>query len=427
MTNTISEYDVIIIGGGPSGLAAAEKLSANGLRILLIEKDTELGGLAKSFEQDGKWIPMTYHHIMGIDTVSHEFLKRFGLWDSMLWKKIKVVFWFHGTPYPLTQPWHILTFKPLSWIERARFVRFGLTCYLRKNWHALDTVRCDEWIDRMIGARARKRIFDPLAEMEFGTPLSAVSTGWLGSRLHESARNRDCYGYPSKDLKTLIDRLAAAIEGHGGQIMKGCNVVEVGRDTVTAVNKAGAGGEFHAPRIISSIPPEILVRIHKEPEQLDPELATIRYRPLICMCFGSRHLISPHYWNVFMEPVLHFGGIFNHTALYPEGGAAGEYVYYLFTYADKNSELYQVSEDDLAELYLKDIHSISPGFKFLWRRVFKIPYSTPRYEIGYRNPPIQSRYPGLYYAGVYRRYPCTRTMHAAFQSGLETASCVLKS
>ena len=38
------KYDVIIIGGGPAGYTAAEKLAAGGLQVLLFEK-RNLGGV----------------------------------------------------------------------------------------------------------------------------------------------------------------------------------------------------------------------------------------------------------------------------------------------------------------------------------------------------------------------------------------------
>ncbi|MGV9297289.1 FAD-dependent oxidoreductase [Amycolatopsis sp. NPDC003676] len=40
----MSRYDVIVVGGGPSGLAAAEAASGNGLRVALVDASAQIGG-----------------------------------------------------------------------------------------------------------------------------------------------------------------------------------------------------------------------------------------------------------------------------------------------------------------------------------------------------------------------------------------------
>lgn len=49
----MQNYDVLVIGGGPAGLAAAIVAHKNGAKTLLVEREARLGGILKQCIHDG--------------------------------------------------------------------------------------------------------------------------------------------------------------------------------------------------------------------------------------------------------------------------------------------------------------------------------------------------------------------------------------
>ena len=50
---TDNKYDAVVVGGGVAGLAATTYLTRSGKKVLLIEKNSECGGLVNTFVRNG--------------------------------------------------------------------------------------------------------------------------------------------------------------------------------------------------------------------------------------------------------------------------------------------------------------------------------------------------------------------------------------
>ena len=49
----MKNYDVVIIGGGPAGMAAAVEAKKNGAEVLILERDNRLGGILNQCIHNG--------------------------------------------------------------------------------------------------------------------------------------------------------------------------------------------------------------------------------------------------------------------------------------------------------------------------------------------------------------------------------------
>ena len=102
-----SPADIVVIGGGFSGLATAGLLARSGHRVTLLEKQEELGGRAGRLHRDGfsfdtgpSWylMPEVIEHWFGLMGTSTD--QKLELADLAVGYRT----WFQGHPEPLDMP-----------------------------------------------------------------------------------------------------------------------------------------------------------------------------------------------------------------------------------------------------------------------------------------------------------------------------------
>ncbi|PIO05024.1 hypothetical protein COT47_06555, partial [Candidatus Woesearchaeota archaeon CG08_land_8_20_14_0_20_43_7] len=59
----MSGKKVVVLGGGITGLATAEKLCEKGFDVTVIEKNDYVGGISTSFKHKGYWLDFGPHKI----------------------------------------------------------------------------------------------------------------------------------------------------------------------------------------------------------------------------------------------------------------------------------------------------------------------------------------------------------------------------
>ena len=420
---------VVIIGAGMSGLGAAIKLLENGYPCVILESQTEAGGLAGSFKIASKYFPLGYHHILYQDKPLLRTLKKLGLYGQVAWKKGKVLFAIDNQIYNLENPLEFLKF-PLPFLDKLRFIKLMVYCMFRKNWGS-DLGDAETWLDNIAGKNVRQTIFDPLMDIKYGLPSKELSANWIGSRLHYQEFSKPLGYFPGQDwTKVLTEKLAEKVKMLGGKILTGARVKKITRqeNKITGViyEKDGENQEIAAEILINTAPPHIFLSFCG---YRDPKLEKIEYLDALSLILETEQKLPRElYLLSCLKPRYSFGGIFMLSSLNKTLGVKNGTIINFFTTLSPNYEyLRDKNSEELLEIYRQDFEKIF-GFRLkpLWHHLTLIKNYSPKFLNGYENPETRGKIPGLYFAGNYLTYPIITSTGSAIASGEKAADFILE-
>lgn len=420
---------VVVLGGGLSGCSAAYTLAQAGLCVSVVERGPTLGGLAGSFEREGHFYPLGYHHILHRDRTLLFFLERIGALEQVRWRRVRMLFRVGGHVYDLANPVDFLRF-PMSLVDKARFVYLMLRAYGKSDWNDWLDKSAEDLVDAWAGPRVRNGIFEPLTQLKFELPCSEVSGAWLGARLHFREGSAALGYIPGANwTHVLCDGMARLLHESGVEVRLRSSVAALHADSERLREvELDSGERLPVDVVVSSIPTEVYLGI--VPDDPTARLRDIRYSALLSMvCASKKSVDLDFYWMNLADRDRAACGIFLLNSLNPTIGVPGDSCVNFVTHLNSRTRpFFMKSEHDILAAYLEDFRAVF-GFDLdpFWVKLSRIPMYSPVVTRSYRNPPVRSaRFDNLYFAGNYRTFPSVLSTGTALASGLQAARALLR-
>ena len=421
--------EAVVIGAGFAGLSAAWELARRGIRVTVLESDSEVGGLAGSFDVGGTKLEKFYHHWFTNDRAVNDLVRDLGVEDRIVYRPTRTGMYFANRFHRLSTPQDVLRFDALSPGGRVRLGLLALRARRVKDWRALEDLTAAEWLLKLGGPEVYRTVWQPLLEGKFGPYGPQISAVWIWNKLKLRGGSRDAKGaemlaYYRGGFAALAERLAEAVRSGGGSIRLGAPAtgLVVQRGRVAGVH---TGAELIRADAVIATPALPVVANLMEPHAPGPyveRLRRIRYLANVCLVLELDRSLSDTYWLNVNDPTFPFVGVIEHTNFEPSETYGGRHIVYLSKYLPESAELWGMSDDEVLEYAIPHLQRMFPAFRRGWilgAHVWRARWSQPIVERRYGSliPDRVTPVPGVYLTTMAQVYPEDRGTNYAIRDG----------
>ena len=427
---------VIVIGGGPAGIAAACALAERGRKTLLLERAPQLGGRAASFNYSTMDEEIDYgqHVLMRCCTASIDLLQQLGMETSVRFQKSLHVPIVCDTgrsviaSVPLPGPLHLLPsliqYRPLSFRERVAVLRAGLLLLTQK---PREEQTFADWLSSHGQTkRAIARLWEPICIAtlnERSHAVSARAARMIFKKGFFSPHGAEM-GLFTLPLSRIFSAAIPFLRAQGGEVRTEAPVrqILVEKGKVHGVELI-TGERIEANEVIAAIPPYDLLPLLPEAVISNPiftRLEKIRFSPIVNLhLWFDRPVMEEPFLIAVDSPVQ---AIFDLTKIQGREGAT-----HIVLSQSAARDLIDIPITTIKERLFSTLSALLPKAhkaRLLDHLVIKSPRATfvPAPGSKVLRPGAQTPIGGLLLAGDYTATGWPSTIEGAIRSGRGAAA-----
>ena len=334
------ETPVVVIGGGPGGLTAANDLVERGTDVVVFEQDAGVGGISRTVEYKGFRFDIGGHRFFTKVKVVRELWRRMLGPDFLVRPRLSRIY-YNGRffDYPL-RPFNALANLGI-WTSAL-----VLLSYL---WVQVFPIRPEksfaDWVSNRFGRRLFGIFFKSYTEKVWGIPCTTIDAAWAAQRIkglslrsavvnmlvprrqadQEITTLIEQFEYPRLGPGMMWDAFRANVERKGGRVELNARIVGLhhdGQRIVTAeVEKDGKRFIQPASEVISTMPMRHLVNALRPhaPDEIVAAANRLNYRDFLTVALiVNQAEVFRDNWIYIHDPELRVGRIQNFKNWSPE-------------------------------------------------------------------------------------------------------------
>jgi squalene-associated FAD-dependent desaturase len=443
--------DVIVVGAGAAGLAAAAALTGAGKTVTVLERKPYVGGRACSYEHPALGeVVDSQHVLLGCCTNLIELCEQAGSADKIRWYDKQTFLEPNGSsstietsglPAPLHFAPSFASMSTLGWRDKLGLAR-GLMEFFR-GYPAEDNESVEQWLKRTRQTeRSIRHFWNPILMATLNDNAAHCSTRYAGKVFHElfiKSSTGGRLGIPTAPLSEFYAAIARLIETRGGVVQLRASVETITQQQDGRWRVGVADRDYVADSIVLAVPfeqtqkllPAVRLNDHyaglalNTRDQLELKLARQVHSPFTSVLFWFDREITDldHAWllDTTIEWFFHKSRIRRYA---PEKGSYVELVI-----AGSRTQLGMTREEilssalqELAMFFpeVKRANLVKNGVLKEARATFSVLPGLDRFR-----PGAQTDWPGFFLAGDWTATEWPSTMEGATRSGRLAAGAVV--